>query len=160
MHTAEEKYAKQCVERGWNLLTEHFGHNRWFEKIDLANLDMSIVSSCIVGQLFGTYWAAMTELGIEASDAGHFGYTLSEDVTKPWFNWEQLAQAWRNRIHEEEAKLVNVSPSTPTEDKAYVYIIVVHNTVVLATKDAKEATSWIEAYDAASVNYTYAKKEV
>jgi hypothetical protein len=83
---------EQRVELGAALLTKHFGHAGWKQKIDLDRLNIAGDDSCIIGQLFGDYGDGLTTVGAWPADArqrygftGNFdGATANHALTAIW----------------------------------------------------------------------------
>lgn len=80
----EDALAKHRVVKGIELLQEKFPNGEWVDKIDEEWLDLSSVSACVLGQVFGG--SPVTESEAEAwqqSNRGRAmlpGYTLEEAV--------------------------------------------------------------------------------
>lgn len=96
-----EKY--NCLEpmaNGAELLTKYFGDESWKGKIDPDKLVMSSLCNCVLGQIFGDYWAGIKELGLdnEVTDRSvPFGFDISINNPDERHYWD-LAEAWRGYL--------------------------------------------------------------
>lgn len=63
----ETTHEDDCVARGARLLDDH--RPGWRESVDAARLDVSDFHSCVLGQLYGSFSAGLTQLGLRLDGA-------------------------------------------------------------------------------------------
>lgn len=83
-----EQSAAEHVARGAALLDKKVPG--WESRIDLSELDLGSECRCVVGQLFGDYWAGKDRLGVETA----CGYLYGFDEYLPLFRFAELDEAW------------------------------------------------------------------
>jgi hypothetical protein len=83
------------VARGATLLDEI--RPGWWREINDDELDMQWCQECILGQVFGNYFLAFSQLPIPRFNAPMFGFDLPVKVAVKG-TWEELATAWRAEI--------------------------------------------------------------
>lgn len=92
----------EAAETGAALLDRRFPD--WAEQIDLDSLEMSVSETCILGQLYGSYWqglAALTMTTPGFADPIDYGFILPvylDNNENGDQYWEQLDRAWRDEI--------------------------------------------------------------
>jgi hypothetical protein len=85
------------VERGSAWLDEY--RPKWDEEIDLAVFDINNCDRCILGQLFGAYYATVAKFGFSRSDEFELGFCGPPGGSEGWEkSWELLTEAWRDEI--------------------------------------------------------------
>lgn len=124
--TAEEIAAG----KGARWLDKH--HPGWFEKIDLRLLRLQNTRMCILGQCFGEFWAALTQITgeDEGGERGSkwarvYGFNAARTTrdTLVKGSYERLGLAWAplvaiRQVKAAQAPLVDVLPSSATETAA------------------------------------------
>lgn len=84
---------KQAAARGAQLLTDHYGHNGWVERINLSTLDLRMSNQCILGQLMDVpFGLALRRLGI-AMREDVYGF---ERASMTQYNFETAERYWRD----------------------------------------------------------------
>lgn len=92
MITATEQWILEArAEAGAQLLDEK--HPGWHQLIDLDQLKMASYRRCILGQLYGKYWAAREALGVDGQGQYDYGFAAVCRDDYPW-----LDAAWRSEI--------------------------------------------------------------
>lgn len=95
-----------CVNRGADLLTKHFGGTSWVERIDFDVLRMHSPFECVLGQLFKTYSNGLEALGIDPDNGEDEAYGFEiDDSFSTYYTLELL---WRNKI--EGLRLAGLNP--------------------------------------------------
>ncbi len=92
-------YTEQ-INRGIEFLNKE--RRGWVDEIDPTKLNLNDVCGCVLGQLYGNFYEAMTELGIwdvegEATTFGFEGDPFND------LNYRQLTEQWVHRIKELQA---------------------------------------------------------
>ena len=91
MNTGEDFLPR--IARGAALLDKAQGTTEWYKLINLDEFDMILVSTCVLGQLYGSYDAGVKALGITHEQAVEWGFALSKPGAYP-----ALTRAWQNYI--------------------------------------------------------------
>lgn len=89
---------EQRVAAGAAWLDEH--EPGWADRIDVAELDVGMSCSCVLGQLDGDFHDGMQERGLSVARAGQLGFTLTEDESSMNVSdeFDALTAAWRQLI--------------------------------------------------------------
>ena len=84
----------QKVLRGGAFLDEHYTDGNWREKIDWDRLDIAHPTHCMLGQLYGSYYGALSKLNIGYEEAERMGFDspvaglhrpmYTHDLTAEW----------------------------------------------------------------------------
>lgn len=91
------------IQKGAELLDTHFGGPEWRERINTDSLLMRNIHNCILGQLFGNYWDALSTLGVREYQtylanervpvASDYGFQMPMDTDDWMDNGYQTLQA-------------------------------------------------------------------
>lgn len=112
---SQEKFAER-VERGAKFLDGV--KPGWFDEIDTDRLSMRWTKSCVLGQLYGTFFDAVPILW--PGKRGHHaatehGFTAESSDVKPGLHFEEidviLADLWRAEVR---ARLAAAGEGTPS----------------------------------------------
>lgn len=68
----------------------------WYEAIDVDKLDLSNANTCVLGQKFGGYWSAISDLGLSVEESAELGFNvdheLTEEMNEEWWEEEDYDQ--------------------------------------------------------------------
>lgn len=67
------KELRARIEKGVKLLDKKVGRKKWLKKIDLSILDLADSDICICGQIFSSFWNAV-------STDGELGFTQEQSM--------------------------------------------------------------------------------
>lgn len=81
----------ESVGRGIELLDKY--RPGWDKKIDLAQLDIANGCKCVLGQVYGSYFAGVEALNLTMAKEFGFSSDYSGESNNP-----ALTQAWREAI--------------------------------------------------------------
>lgn len=92
---------EQRVTNGAKLLDEH--EPRWFTMVELEVFNITSTSSCILGQVYGTFSAGTRELDIEGNrpEEERLGFELTHEEYNSEFCpeiQEEIEHAWYAQI--------------------------------------------------------------
>jgi len=89
--------SRKLVDKGFKMLTAHYGGTSWVNEIDLARLDTENPYRCILGQLFGDYGTGRSTLGIGFDNGGEYGFDAPDMTDR---QYEALDKRWTEKITE------------------------------------------------------------
>lgn len=102
---ATREFYREAVKRGAKMLDEK--RPGWEGEINIARLELSRCSQCILGQLYGHYWKGTEKLNIDSDSWG------ADERNPAWFGFDRLAgfgynegTAHYDAIRDEWAKLI------------------------------------------------------
>jgi len=97
----ETDYFKPAVERGADFLDRVRDLPEWRPRINVEILDIGSGLNCVLGQLYGTYYDGVEELGITGRCAD-LGFTVQTGSCTCCYltprqirAWSSLTEAWR-----------------------------------------------------------------
>lgn len=96
---------KKRVDKGIALLNKK--KKGWYKDIDLATLDMSKASRCVLGQLYGHYFYGIEGINCLVPHTTAWRYGLILQTTKSEIvdlSWEYLTLLWVFKISELKLK--------------------------------------------------------
>lgn len=84
---------------GWGQCEEGSVPNNWRSKIDLDVLSIESTDKCVIGQIFGSYYAGTGKLEVEGLDGGAMGFCGGRDYStagdNEYVSDGELDLAWR-----------------------------------------------------------------
>ncbi len=105
-------YRESEVRRGIVLLDEKLPD--WRIRFDPGNLDMSRCSTCVLGQVFGSYGEGLVALGVNYEQAPVYGFDLP-NIPSNSTEWEfsmaqyrEFGNTWRNLTNPPRSDLVRI----------------------------------------------------
>lgn len=99
--TTQQRIARARALAGAQKLTAHEKGGGWAGRVNLKTLEVDSCTTCVLGQLYGTYYRGLMELGFEDSDLDRqeCGFTLRAGDTSG-VTFADLDAAWRKIIRE------------------------------------------------------------
>lgn len=93
--------SEEAVRRGVTLLDAR-GPEGWRGQLRGATLDVEDPYLCPIGQLYGTYWLGLNQLGLTGrSDAREHGFHCTQDEPHDRCDGQELSEIWRRVLAEE-----------------------------------------------------------
>lgn len=91
-------HSKQ-IKNGIALLNDFFDTKEWAYRIELDELDMGDVSTCVLGQLFGSFNVALFTLGLSRRGSFDCGFDLVvKDIGTRNKQVAELGKEWKKAI--------------------------------------------------------------
>ncbi len=104
-HDITESGLTEAVKRGVVLLDSKI--KDWRSKINLTWLDMNSSDTCILGQIYGSYYAGCEALGLSRPDTDqgvidtiNYGFTIDNRVSN-----RPLTYIWRDACSKEKSNV-------------------------------------------------------
>lgn len=92
---------RQRIDNGLELLDAKTGFE-WAKRIDLYQLNINSMHSCVLTQVFGGYYAGLKRLELNFESAKQYGFWPAEDDLLEWNSTVRLGIAktdyWREQI--------------------------------------------------------------
>jgi hypothetical protein len=88
---------KSRVKKGAELLDEKYPG--WYWDVNIGNLDLGNEHKCILGQLYGDYFNAVSILKLSFYDST-YEYGFSLHIREPWNSWNALTRHWTRAIEQ------------------------------------------------------------
>ena len=89
---------KRQIRKGVRALNKHFGNTEWVQRISVPHLFMQDCSSCVAGQLFGSY-DQMPPNDLpnprNDNDSATYGFYVCSIDDK---DWDQLSTEWKQEL--------------------------------------------------------------
>jgi hypothetical protein len=85
------------VQAGATLLDEK--RPGWWQDVSISNLAMSLGRSCVLGQLFGSFYDGQDDLDLSVEDSVKHGFDRSSDL-----EYTALGNAWKALIRERRSQ--------------------------------------------------------
>lgn len=78
------------IKKGIALLDEDLGRKNWAKKVDFTKLDLQKNCTCILGEVYGNYFAGTQELNLDPySEANKCGFILDPEENESNQSLEQ-----------------------------------------------------------------------
>lgn len=94
--TEFETWLEGAVTRGAAFLDEKAPG--WFHRLDRNALEMNDCSRCVLGQLFGNYYAALEARQYSTDEAAGMGFSVARPFSGVYENWVRLRARWLQEI--------------------------------------------------------------
>lgn len=90
-------FNEEKVEKGVKFLDQNLGE-RWPERIRNEELNLRQGCNCVIGQLYGDFFALFTDVTDESVE---LGFAVSHDAGNAY---EHLTETWDAKIHQLRAE--------------------------------------------------------
>jgi hypothetical protein len=71
----------------------------WLKSIRSQALNFESDSECVLGQVFGSYAAGLSQLSIGLLQAAEYGFDLRADFKTRCESYSYLRRLWKDKIH-------------------------------------------------------------